>query len=84
MANEIIVKNYHKMYSKLFELDRIQARRFARLTFSQQKIAVEGIIKHLRASQKNDNNPDIHAIREIIDRALEKQRVFDGSSDEII
>ncbi len=82
MANQIVVKYYHNMFRKLFELDRSQARRFARLTFNQQKIAVEGIIQHLRASKHNDSNPDIHAIKEIIDGAQIGQRVFDRTSND--
>lgn len=82
MANQIVVKNYHNMYSKLLELDRSQARRFARLTFNQQTIAVEGIIEHLRASKHNGSNPDILAIKEIIDGAQIGQRVFDRTSND--
>jgi hypothetical protein len=82
MALQVVVKYYHKMFSKLFELDRSQARRFARLTFNQQTIAVEGIIEHLRASKHNRSNPDIHAIKEIIDGAQEEQRVFDRTSND--
>ncbi len=76
------VKYYQKMFSKLLELDKIQARRFAKLTFHKQRIAVEGIIKHLRASKNNGNDPDVFAIKEIIDGAQIGKRVFDRTSND--
>ena len=39
-------------------------------------IATEGIIRHLAACDRMDVNPDISAIREIIDDALSGKRVY--------
>ena len=39
-------------------------------------IATEGIIRHLAACDRMDVNPDISAVREIIDDALNGRRVY--------
>jgi hypothetical protein len=40
------------------------------------EIATEGILRHLRACDRMDVNPDTSAVREIIDDALNGRRVF--------
>jgi hypothetical protein len=64
------------LHERIFQIDQIQARRFAKLTGEALEIATEGIIRHLRACAKMDVNPDASAIREIIDDALNGRRVF--------
>ena len=58
------------------EIDRIQGRRFGKLSGAAWQIASEGITRHLRACRNMDVRPDISAIREIIDDALNGRRVF--------
>lgn len=62
--------------SRLQGIDHIQARRFSKLSGTAQDIAVEGIMRHLRACDRMDVNPDVAAVREIIDDALNGRRVF--------
>jgi hypothetical protein len=64
------------LQERIFQIDQIQARRFAKLTGEALEIATEGIIRHLRACAKMDVNPDASAIREIIDDALNGRKVF--------
>ena len=40
------------------------------------EIATQGILRHLRACDRMDVNPDTSAVREIIDDALNGRRVF--------
>ncbi len=40
------------------------------------EIATEGIVRHLRACDRMDVNPETSAVREIIDDALNGRRVF--------
>lgn len=54
----------------------LQARRFARLTGTANEIATEGIIRHLAACARHDVPPDFRAIREIIDDALNGDRIY--------
>jgi len=61
---------------RLQRIDHIQARRFSKLTGAAMDIATEGIIRHLGACDRMDVNPDISAVREIIDDALNGRRVF--------
>jgi hypothetical protein len=46
------------------------------LTGTASEIATEGIIRHLAACDRMDVNPDISAVREIIDDALNGRRVY--------
>jgi hypothetical protein len=64
------------IYERLKTVDHIQARRFSKLSGSALEIAMEGIKRHLRACDRMDVNPDMPAIREIIDDALNGRRVF--------
>jgi len=61
---------------RLQRLDHIQARRFSKLIGTVLEIATEGIIRHLTACDRMDVNPDISAVREIIDDALNGRRVY--------
>ncbi len=61
---------------RLQRIDHIQARRFLKLIGSAKDIATEGILRHLRACDRMDVNPDTSAVREIIDDALNGRRVF--------
>lgn len=67
---------------RLKNIDHIQARRFAKLTGPAQEIATEGIIRHLRACDRMDVNPDVAAVREIIDDALNGRRVYAEQLDD--
>ncbi|HVG29017.1 MAG TPA: hypothetical protein VM864_04790 [Pyrinomonadaceae bacterium] len=57
-------------------IDHIQARRYSKLTGAGLDIATEGILRHLRACDRMDVNPDVAAVREIIDDAINGRRVF--------
>jgi hypothetical protein len=57
-------------------IDHIQARRYSKLSGAALDIATEGILRHLRACDRMDVNPDVAAVREIIDDALNGRRVF--------
>jgi hypothetical protein len=61
---------------RLQRIDHIQARRFSKLTGPPMEIATEGIVRHLAACDRMDVNPDISAVREIIDDALNGRRVY--------
>jgi len=68
--------------ARLQSIDHIQARRFSKLMGATQDIAVEGIMRHLRACDRMDVNPDVAAVREIIDDALNGRRVFAEQYDD--
>jgi hypothetical protein len=61
---------------RLRGIDHIQVRRYSKLTGDARQIATEGILRHLRACDRMDVNPDVAAVREIIDDALNGRRVF--------
>ena len=61
---------------RLLRIDHIQARRYSKLTGGTLEIATEGIVRHLRACDRMDVNPETSAVREIIDDALNGRRVF--------
>jgi hypothetical protein len=61
---------------RLKVIDHIQARRYSKLTGAALDIATEGILRHLKACDRMDVNPDVAAVREIIDDALNGRRVF--------
>lgn len=67
---------------RLKKIDHIQARRYAKLSGLAREIATEGILRHLRACDRMDVNPDVAAVREIIDDALNGRRVFAESLDD--
>lgn len=66
---------------RLLRIDHIQARRYSKLTGVAQQIATEGIVRHLRACDRMDVNPDTSAVREIIDDAINGRRVFAESKE---
>lgn len=61
---------------RIYQIDPVQGKRFARLEGDAREIAVEGIIRHLKACLKLDVQPDYSAIREIIDDALTGKKIF--------
>jgi hypothetical protein len=61
---------------RLLRIDHIQARRFSKLTGVAMEIATEGIVRHLKACDRMDVNPETSAVREIIDDALNGRRVY--------
>jgi len=76
-AYAIVTFNTHlPLDERLLRIDHIQARRYSKLTGVTLEIATEGIIRHLRACDRMDVNPDTSAVREIIDDALNGRRVF--------
>ena len=68
---------------RILRIDHIQARRYSKLTGVAMEIATEGIIRHLRACDRMDVNPDTSAVREIIDDALNGRRVYAETTDHI-
>ena len=78
----MIVNLNSQLDERLKKIDHIQARRFSKLSGRALDIATEGIVRHLRACDKMDVNPDISAVREIIDDALNGRRVFAETSDD--
>ena len=66
---------------RLKNIDHIQARRYSKLMGGTLDIATEGIMRHLRACDRMDVNPDVAAVREIIDDALNGRRVFAETFD---
>ncbi|MDT4968928.1 MAG: hypothetical protein QOJ64_3665 [Acidobacteriota bacterium] len=67
---------------RLLRIDHIQARRFSKLLGPPLDIATEGIIRHLRACDRMDVNPDTSAVREIIDDAMNGRRVYAETADD--
>ncbi len=67
---------------RILRIDHIQARRFSKLGGVARDIATEGIVRHLRACDRMDVNPDTSAVREIIDYALNGRRVYAETSDD--
>lgn len=67
---------------RLQKIDHIQARRYSKLTGAALDMATEGILRHLGACDRMDVNPDISAVREIIDDALNGRRVFAETTTE--
>jgi hypothetical protein len=75
--NAIVTFDRHlPLDERIQKIDHIQARRYSKLTGFAQEIATEGILRHLRACDRMDVNPDTSAVREIIDDALNGRRVF--------
>ena len=66
---------------RLLRIDHIQARRYSKLTGVALEIATEGIVRHLKACDRMDVNPETSAVREIIDDALNGRRVFAETRD---
>jgi hypothetical protein len=75
--NAIVAFDTHlPLNERLLRIDHIQARRYSKLTGVALNIATEGIVRHLRACDRMDVNPETSAVREIIDDALNGRRVF--------
>lgn len=72
----MIATETFQLADRLRMIDHIQARRYSKLGGAAFEIATEGIIRHLRACDRMDVNPDVAAVREIIDDALNGRRVF--------
>lgn len=68
--------NQMTLRDRVFQIDQVQGKRFAKLQGVSLEIATEGIIRHLKACQKMDVSPDTSACREIIDDAIGGRRVF--------
>lgn len=66
---------------RLLRIDHIQARRYSKLIGVALEIATEGIVRHLKACDRMDVNPETSAVREIIDDALNGRRVFAETHD---
>lgn len=64
------------------EIDKIQAQRLSRLRGNTRLMAVEGIIRHLRACRRLQMPPCAAAVREIIDDALEGRCVYAITGDD--
>ena len=71
-----------QLFERIQKIDHIQARRYTKLSGAALSIATEGILRHLRACERMDVNPDTSAVREIIDDALNGRRVFAETSDD--
>jgi hypothetical protein len=70
------------LHDRILNIDHIQARRFLKLNGPTLDIASEGIIRHLKACERMDVNPDASAVREIIDDAMNGRRVFAETSND--
>lgn len=66
---------------RLLRIDHIQARRYSKLNGISLEIATEGIVRHLKACDRMDVNPETSAVREIIDDALNGRRVYAETSE---
>jgi hypothetical protein len=73
---KVIATEKFPLAERLKMIDYIQVRRYSKLGGPALDIATEGIIRHLRACDRMDVNPDVAAVREIIDDALNGRRVF--------
>lgn len=62
---------------RIAHTDRIQARRYSRLSGLALDIATRGIARHFAACDRYGIEPDTSAIREIIDDAWEGRAVFE-------
>jgi len=73
---KVIFDRHLPLNDRIQRIDHIQARRFSKLGAPAVDIATQGIIRHLRACDRMDVNPDASAVREIIDDALNGRRVY--------
>lgn len=67
---------------RILRIDHIQARRYSKLGGVTLEIATQGILRHLRACDRMDVNPDTSAVREIIDDALNGRRDFAETAEQ--
>ncbi|MBC7798095.1 MAG: hypothetical protein H7Z37_14575 [Pyrinomonadaceae bacterium] len=78
----MIQERHFPLLERIQKIDHIQARRYSKLHGAALNIASEGIVRHLRACDKMDVNPDASAVREIIDDAINGRRVFAETSED--
>jgi hypothetical protein len=78
----VILNRNLNLNERILKIDHIQARRYSKLSGEALQIATEGILRHLRACERMDVNPDASAVREIIDDALNGRRVFAETSED--
>jgi hypothetical protein len=78
----VIFNSHLPLDERIQKIDHIQARRFSKLGGPALDIATEGILRHLRACDRMDVNPDTSAVREIIDDALNGRRVYAETADD--
>lgn len=64
------------LLDRLRDIDPIQARRFERTAGRVREIAAAGIIRHLNACDSLGVDPDVAAVREIIDDAWNLRAVY--------
>lgn len=67
---------------RISRVDALQARRFEKLSGVTLNIASEGILRHLKACDRMNVEPDPAAIREIVDDALNGKRVFATTNED--
>ena len=72
------------LQDRILQIDFFQAKRFSKLNGTSLEIASEGIIRHLRACARMDVNPDVSAVREIIDDSLNGRRVYADTSNDLV
>ncbi len=78
----IAVQRGFNLSERILRIDHIQARRYSKLSGEALEIATAGILRHLKACDKMDVNPDASAVREIIDDALNGRRVYAETSED--
>jgi hypothetical protein len=81
--NNVTFDRHLPLEERILRIDHIQARRYSKLGGVAHDIATQGILRHLRACDRMDVNPDTSAVREIIDDALNGRRVFAETRDHI-
>lgn len=64
------------LLERLRDIDPIQARRYERLSGRAEEIAYHGIVRHFNACDRNGIDPDVAAVREIIDDALNGRAIY--------
>jgi len=78
----LAVQRGFNLSERILRIDHIQARRYSKLSGEALEIATAGILRHLKACDKMDVNPDASAVREIIDDALNGRRVYAETSED--
>ena len=67
---------------RILRIDHIQAQTLFETERRGSGDCTEGIVRHLRACDRMDVNPDTSAVREIIDDALNGRRVFAETTEQ--
>jgi hypothetical protein len=70
------------LYERILRIDRIQARRFGQLTGLALEIAVGGIIRHLQACERMEVQPEMTALREIMDDGIGGRSTWEKVNDD--